>query len=91
MAKLASGPNMSLIDEYQIYLYPVVLGKGTPMFPGPCPPLRLPPAAGASFFRPTQRIFTWPALNLKTERAQHASDPCRVDRRQPLRAGCPAG
>ena len=50
MAKLAFGLNMSLIDEYQIYLYPVVLGKGTPMFPGPCPPLRLPPAARPSFF-----------------------------------------
>jgi dihydrofolate reductase len=41
MAKLAFGLNMSLIDEYQIYLHPVVLGKGTPMFPGPRPPLRL--------------------------------------------------
>jgi dihydrofolate reductase len=30
-----------LIDEYQIYLHPVVLGKGTPMVPGPRPPLRL--------------------------------------------------
>ncbi len=30
-----------LIDEYQIYLHPVVLGSGKPMFMGPRPPLRL--------------------------------------------------
>lgn len=30
-----------LIDEYQIYLHPVVLGHGTPYFRGPRPPLRL--------------------------------------------------
>lgn len=41
-----TGPQLAygltpLIDEYQIYLHPVVLGTGTPMFPGPRPPLRL--------------------------------------------------
>jgi dihydrofolate reductase len=30
-----------LIDEYQLYLHPVVLGGGTPFFAGPRPPLRL--------------------------------------------------
>lgn len=33
--------NLGLIDEYHIYLHPVVLGSGTPYFAGPRPPLRL--------------------------------------------------
>lgn len=32
---------MGLIDEYRIYLHPVVLGDGAPYFAGPRPPLRL--------------------------------------------------
>jgi len=35
--------DLGLIDEYQIYLHPVVLGRGKPFFAGPRPPLRLVP------------------------------------------------
>ena len=33
--------NLGLLDEYRIYLLPVVLGRGKPFFAGPRPPLRL--------------------------------------------------
>jgi dihydrofolate reductase len=32
---------LGLIDEYRLYLHPVVPGHGTPYFAGPRPPLRL--------------------------------------------------
>jgi dihydrofolate reductase len=33
--------DLNLIDEYRIYLHPVVLGRGKPFFAGPRPRLRL--------------------------------------------------
>jgi dihydrofolate reductase len=36
-----SATELGLIDEYRIYLHPVVLGQGKPYFAGPTPPLRL--------------------------------------------------
>lgn len=40
--ELAQGlTDLGLVDEYRIYLHPVVLGSGKPFFAGPCPPLRL--------------------------------------------------
>lgn len=32
---------LGLIDEYRIYLHPIVVGQGTPYFAGPAPALRL--------------------------------------------------
>jgi len=33
--------DLGLVDEYQLYFRPIVLGRGKPFFAGPRPPLRL--------------------------------------------------
>ena len=33
--------NLGLVDEYRLYVHPIVLGRGKPFFAGPRPPLRL--------------------------------------------------
>ena len=38
---MSSGVGFFGIDEYRLYFHPIVLGRGTPFFAGPRPPLRL--------------------------------------------------
>ena len=47
--------DLGLIDEYRLYLHPVVLGGGKPFFAGPRPPVRLAGAdrIGANVIRLT--------------------------------------
>ena len=61
-----AGPNLArsltdlgLIDEYRLYFRPFVLGKGTPFFAGPRPPLR--PVASDRIGEDTIRLTYVPA------------------------------
>jgi dihydrofolate reductase len=51
----ASLTNLGLFDEYQFFLHPTVLGRGSPFFAGSQPPLRLVTSdlAGESVIRLT--------------------------------------
>ena len=51
--------DLGLIDEYRLYLHPVVLGCGMPFFAGPRPPLRL--AASDRFGEDVVRLTYVPA------------------------------
>jgi dihydrofolate reductase len=50
---------LGLIDEYSLYLHPIVLGRGKPFFVGPRPPLRL--AASDLIGKDTIRLTYVPA------------------------------
>ena len=52
---------LGLIDAYRLYLHPVVLGRGTPFFAGPTPPLRL--AASERFGESVIRLTYVPAAS----------------------------
>jgi dihydrofolate reductase len=51
--------DLGLIDEYRLYLQPVVLGHGKPFFAGPRPPLRL--VAGDRIAEDIMRLTYVPA------------------------------
>ena len=51
--------DLGLIDEYRLYIHPVVLGPGTPFFAAPRPPLRL--VATERFGNDTVRLTYVPA------------------------------
>jgi dihydrofolate reductase len=51
--------DLGLIDEYRLYFRPFVLGRGTPFFAGPRPPLRL--AASDRIGEDTIRLTYVPA------------------------------
>jgi dihydrofolate reductase len=51
--------DLGLIDEYRLYLHPVVLGHGKPFFAGARPPLRF--VASDSIGEDTIRLTYVPA------------------------------
>jgi hypothetical protein len=61
---------LGLIDEYRIYLHPVVLGQGKPYFAGPRPPLRLM----------TNDRIGEDVIRLTYVPASLATRPCNTDR-----------
>ena len=52
----ASLTALGLVDEYRLYLHPVVLGRGKPYFGGPRPPLRF---AGSDLISPNVIRLTY--------------------------------
>lgn len=59
-----SGPQLAhslagLVDEYRLYIHPVVLGRGKPFFAGPRPPLRFVRAENVG--EDTMRLIYVPA------------------------------
>jgi dihydrofolate reductase len=61
---------LGLIDEYQLYFHPVVLGRGNPFFAGPQPPLRL--VASDRIGEQAIRLTYLPSC-LKAKRPAHRS------------------
>jgi len=75
---------LGLIDGYRMYLHPVVLGRGTPFFAGPRPPLRL--EADDRIDENVIRLTYGPASHLSPHASESwhpaPSRPCRR-RQQP--------
>lgn len=57
----ASAMRLGLVDEYQVYINPVVLGGGKPMFPALNGPLRLRPVETQKFGSGVVRLVYQPA------------------------------